>query len=729
MLYTFRSVSRAIPMVSQQPPANATQEVIDEYEARKDEINDRIIDVLRPEILKLKELMIFVGSFVIVVKNCLQLLSSSESKAKTVPEGVYIAFLEAIDLVVKLDTLKDSKSSLSNDFSRYKRSIQIQSKKMSASDMTDINEEMTRLQMFLVNPDPRKAKNFIYLTLREEVKKISGHEDVLIDILEYALESNEKNLYMTPDEKHRALRVIPFLMLLIDGEATDPRSLNVFTSKKLNIPVLQQLFNRHPVVPLYADTTITVLFIFERSPHFDRGYMAKLWGEDLPVKIAADHNVAAHWERIKANFTSYSTNLLCVLRNIDHFEFVKACDKENTARMRIVYEIVKDGLGYIADWNGVLLRVMAWKFTHPCPQEHLDKIGADHTTAGFEYERLIKYNFTKTELTKFVDIMTMIKSLSGILDRTKVKLASIIRFHIHHQVQQIVQGNLLPILHRMDKRKKDSFAGLLRLRHMTADWIDGVEPIEDYKAYSRKLGQIDAVHPARVVGPTYVQLQLLRSEVFALYDEKSLARKRSGLFGKSDLDKEDVADLEQFYHESFFYPYMLDFAGTLREVSDLSYLWYRELYLEATRCTQFPIDMSLPWLLTEHVISNQAGVLPIIENVFYTLDVYNDAAYRALFVLNQQFLYDEIEAETNLVFDQFVFLLSEEIFSHYKDVAAYMVLDKDFKEKLELNGILKFQTSKKRYDIPVLQRRIQLLGRTIDLNFLICQVQDSFICY
>jgi len=132
--------------------------------------------------------------------------------------------------------------------------------------------------------------------------------------------------------------------------------------------------------------------------------------------------------------------------------------------------------------------------------------------------------------------------------------------------------------------------------------------------------------------------------------------------------------------------------------------------------------------LTEHVISNQAGVLPIIENVFYSLDVYNDAAYRALYVLNQQFLYDEIEAETNLVFDQFVFLLSEEVFAHYKNLAAYMKLDKEFKDKLEINGILKLKINKRRYEIPISQRRVQLLGRSVDLNFLIGQhVNNMFL--
>ena len=38
-----------------------------------------------------------------------------------VNEGVYTALLDAIDVIVKLDILKDSKSALINDFTRYKR--------------------------------------------------------------------------------------------------------------------------------------------------------------------------------------------------------------------------------------------------------------------------------------------------------------------------------------------------------------------------------------------------------------------------------------------------------------------------------------------------------------------------------------------------------------------------------------------------------------------------------
>lgn len=56
--------------------------------------------------------------------------------------------------------------------------------------------------------------------------------------------------------------------------------------------------------------------------------------------------------------------------------------------------------------------------------------------------------------------------------------------------------------------------------------------------------------------------------------------------------------------------------------------------------------------------------------VLYPLDLYNDSALYALTIFRKQFLYDEVEAEVNLCFDQFVYKLSEQIFAHYKQLAA-----------------------------------------------------------
>jgi cytoplasmic FMR1 interacting protein len=54
--------------------------------------------------------------------------------------------------------------------------------------------------------------------------------------------------------------------------------------------------------------------------------------------------------------------------------------------------------------------------------------------------------------------------------------------------------------------------------------------------------------------------------------------------------------------------------------------------------------------------------LILFRFVFYPLDLYNDAAMNALAVFKKRHLYDKIEAEVNLCYDQFVYVLSEQIF-------------------------------------------------------------------
>ncbi|CAG9790597.1 unnamed protein product [Diatraea saccharalis] len=83
---------------------------------------------------------------------------------------------------------------------------------------------------------------------------------------------------------------------------------------------------------------------------------------------------------------------------------------------------------------------------------------------------------------------------------------------------------------------------------------------------------------------------------------------------------------------------------------------------------QFPIEMSMPWILTDHILRSKEPAM--MEYVLYPLDLYNDSAQYALTVFKKQFLYDEVEAEVNLCFDQFVYKLSEQVYAHYKQLAA-----------------------------------------------------------
>jgi cytoplasmic FMR1 interacting protein len=96
--------------------------------------------------------------------------------------------------------------------------------------------------------------------------------------------------------------------------------------------------------------------------------------------------------------------------------------------------------------------------------------------------------------------------------------------------------------------------------------------------------------------------------------------------------------------------------------------------MEFTSCVQFPIAQSLPWILTEFLINTPAAK----ENIFFAIEIYNDAAHGALTRLEQQHLYNEVEAECSLSFDQLIFHLSNDIFKYFKALASSVNLNKDY---------------------------------------------------
>ncbi|KAH8097919.1 hypothetical protein JL720_838 [Aureococcus anophagefferens] len=52
---------------------------------------------------------------------------------------------------------------------------------------------------------------------------------------------------------------------------------------------------------------------------------------------------------------------------------------------------------------------------------------------------------------------------------------------------------------------------------------------------------------------------------------------------------------------------VLALAKTARSSADFGFLWYRELYLELSQQIQFPIELSLPWILAEHAARGGPG--------------------------------------------------------------------------------------------------------------------------
>ena len=109
-----------------------------------------------------------------------------------------------------------------------------------------------------------------------------------------------------------------------------------------------------------------------------------------------------------------------------------------------------------------------------------------------------------------------------------------------------------------------------------------------------------------------------------------------------------------------------------RRAGDASCLWMRE-FTELCKRVQFPISMSLPAILIEHVLA--AGNGPLMPMLLVAFDAYTDGATAALAHHKQQHLFEEIEAEANLVLDQVLYSLSEQIFSHSARAAVALLAE------------------------------------------------------
>ena len=246
----------------------------------------------------------------------------------------------------------------------------------------------------------------------------------------------------------------------------------------------------------------------------------------------------------------------------------------------------------------------------------------------------------------------------------------------------------------------------------------------DYKSYSRKKGAIDKTnikYTPRVVSASMTQIYLIRAFLKYINNEYAPLRQKKGILSSAEIESNDVKNFDTFYSTSYYFNDVLNCSFHVKNIVNLSSFWYRENFLDITKCVQFPIELSLPWILTEHVLSKKDALadIPQIENLFYILDIYNDAAQSALYEYNQQYLYDEIEAETNLVVDQVVFLLSEDMYQYYKSIATTITIDKSLKHQLEeLRQIPFLTTANRRYEHLLIQTHVKLLGRSINFNYL-----------
>uniref|UniRef100_A0AAX7VCH7 Cytoplasmic FMR1-interacting protein n=1 Tax=Astatotilapia calliptera TaxID=8154 RepID=A0AAX7VCH7_ASTCA len=506
-------------------------------------------------------------------------------------------------------------------------------------------------------------------------------------------------------------QVMGFGLYLMDGNSSNIYKLDA--KKRINLSKIDKFFKQLQVVPLFGDMQIELSRYIKTSAHFEEN---KSRWTCTSISSSPQYNICEQMLQIRDDHMRFISELA----RYSNSEVVTGSGRQEAQKTdteyRKLFDLALQGMQLLSQWSAHVMEVYSWKLVHPT-DKYSNKECPDNAE---EYERATRYNYTSEEKFALVEVIAMIKGLQVLMGRMESVFNHAIRHTIYSALQDFAQVTLRDPLRLAIKKKKNVIQSVLQaIRKTVCDWETGREPHNDPALRGEKdpKGGFDIKVPRRAVGPSSTQLYMVRTMLESLIAEKSGSKKtlRSGLEGPT------ILDIERFHRESFFYTHLLNFSETLQQCCDLSQLWFREFFLELTmgRRIQFPIEMSMPWILTDHILETKEASM--MEYVLYPLDLYNDSAHYALTKFKKQFLYDEIEAEVNLCFDQFVYKLADQIFGYYKILAGSLLLDKRLRSDCKNQGANIPWPSSNRYETLLKQRHVQLLGRSIDLNRLITQ--------
>ncbi|KAL5258591.1 hypothetical protein ACHWQZ_G009162 [Mnemiopsis leidyi] len=725
MLYTWRCISKAIPSVK------------DDSDPRRLEIYEKTIQVMEREIGKLIEFYYFFDRA--KDKFCQEItnLCHPQKIKDFISETHLVTLGQLINMFAVLDQLKDIKASISNDFTHYKRIDSLLGKQGMNEDRNMLYQQLT---MFLA------GRRVIMDSLFTKLSTIENYEEVLAEIVNTAARRFEMKCYMTPKEKHMLLKVVAFGLFLIDGPANKSRGdkkgpssrLLKMNDRSLSIQRFDRLFKTLPVVPLYGDMHINV-YLCPRDQRFksyelDPGKWTCV-NKDVVKVSTTQFNIVNKLQIMRQEYERITAELMNIngsyknQYNISEGEGVT----QNTSAPQFieVFELAKRGIQFLCECSATLMELYVWKLSNPRDKRELEvqlknNLLNEETEGPIEekdfdiahYERATKYNYTPEEKSAFVEVISIIKSTAALMKRMEVVFSEGIARCVHLEVQDFVQRRLRDLLRFSVKRKKQIIRTVVTaIRETCADWINNKEDPNDPAIRGEKDPKTG--HKVRIknraCGLSSTQLYMVRTMVESLISNKAANKKTM----KKEMDTQHYTELDRFYTRSYFYKDLLNFGTVLSDCSDLPQFWYREFYLQLEDKIQFPIEMSMPWILTSHIL--EMGDPSMMEYILFPLDLYNDSANYALSVFKKQFLYDEIEAEVNLCFDQFVYNLSDNIFNYFRQKACILFLDKKFKDDVSNLKIRIPNCQSNRYETILQQRHVQLLGRSVDLNRLIRQ--------
>ncbi|CAD5111304.1 DgyrCDS622 [Dimorphilus gyrociliatus] len=699
MLYTWRPLSKAIPKFT----SGGTGE--------SSELYNCCLEVMEPYINKLQKFRDFVMN---AVSRFIEIIEKILLQNTFVTQSLRIQIAKTVNLFAVLDELINSKTSILNDYTFYKRVKQnLHGTGSSQQALPDVHN----LGIFLA------TKNRIFTKLKEVIdhKKLKGFEDFFCDIINECLSLYFNKQYFSPSDKHVLIKFVAFGLFLIDSQFVDATKLDKL--KKLNISKIDKAFKNVETLPLYGDMVISPFQYVSMTKHFD----PSKW----TLCMSEERNLQGNISKRSANVQSEMNNFITKLRYFE-IENKGIVTKNNCQRL---YKLAIEGLQLLSSWTALVTEVFSWKLHKPadyteemnkalssCPDEK----ERDRIRVLFEetkiYEYATKHNYDDEEKIALITVIASIKTVQKEMKAYSKTLSEGIRKSIYYRTQKLIKEDLRDTLRKAVKNGKEKLRNLLVFsRETIGHWPPNYNPNSDPILQGKKMKDLDLSTNSDTCQTTE-QTHLLRTIL-----EYIISSNPTGVFAKKNLEKDTSLAIEDFLSESFLWEQLLNFDRTLKNCCDLSQLWFREFFIELAKGerVQFEAESSMPFILIDFLVEHNKS--EYVEYVFYAFDLYNDSADYALNVFKKKFLYEEIEAEVDLCFEQFLYKLCDHMYNYYRTLAGSLTLKSYLGNHVTKKLSKDLRIHARRNFLPLLsQTNIRLLGRNIDLKRRISQRLNMF---
>ncbi|KAJ3024741.1 UNVERIFIED_CONTAM: Cytoplasmic FMR1-interacting protein 2 [Siphonaria sp. JEL0065] len=273
-----------------------------------------------------------------------------------------------------------------------------------------------------------------------------------------------------------------------------------------------------------------------------------------------------------------------------------------------------------------------------------------------DYELAIRCNYSDEDKKALIKALAIAKDTSTRLHLTTVQI-SILKKHIHYETQRFLLINCTEYISSCQKRKRSIVGVLGLLNGICAD-----KSIPNCESILHKFDESifsDFVFNGACGATTISQLKALSVILEFCSSDKSKGMK-GGFLKDKDLKETQVMEIREVLRKIQSWVQVLDLYDNVGSknvgLAPLSNLWFKEFYLEVSQQVQFPVNTSLPWILTEYILEiNEPDLLQL---VLYPFEIYSSASGRILQEFKCRYIHDELTAEVLALLNRYFVTIS-----------------------------------------------------------------------